>query len=113
MSASPDNLLTINSGSSSIKTSLYRLDGGEQLVAVGQIEGIGREQGRFRMSDAAGQEHVLGFDVAVHDTLLMCVAERGRDLAEQTNRFDDRQLPGGAAERGKGLRGREGWQPCA
>src|SRR5438477_4499422 len=55
--ATPQSLiLTINSGSSSIKTSLYRLDGGEQLIAVGQIEGIGREQGRFRMSDAAGQE---------------------------------------------------------
>jgi acetate kinase len=49
-------ILTINSGSSSIKTSLYRLDGGEQLIAAGQIEGIGREQARFRMSDAAGKK---------------------------------------------------------
>ncbi len=51
-------VLTINSGSSSLKTSLYRLDGGEQLVAVGQLEGIGREKGRFRMSDNAGQKLV-------------------------------------------------------
>src|SRR5437879_3417661 len=57
MTAAPQSLiLTINSGSSSIKTSLYRLDGGEQLIAIGQLEGIGREQGKFRMSDAAGQK---------------------------------------------------------
>src|SRR5687767_3685570 len=49
-------ILTINSGSSSLKTSVYRMDGGEQLLAAGQLEGIGREQGRFRMTDGGGQQ---------------------------------------------------------
>ncbi len=48
-------ILTINSGSSSVKASLYRFDDGEHLIAAGQLEGIGREQGRFQMKDASGQ----------------------------------------------------------
>jgi acetate kinase len=47
-------ILTINSGSSSLKSSLYRMDEEEQLLVVGQLEGITRERGRFRMKDAAG-----------------------------------------------------------
>src|SRR5262249_7316882 len=46
---------TINSGSSSIKTSLYRMSDAEQLLFVGQLDGITREQGKFRMRDAAGR----------------------------------------------------------
>src|SRR5438132_1576983 len=37
-------IFTINSGSSSIKTSFYRLDGSDQLLAAGHLEGIGQEQ---------------------------------------------------------------------
>src|SRR5438105_3716737 len=48
-------VLTINSGSSSIKTSVYRMAGGEELLAAGQLDGIGREQGRFRMKDGKEQ----------------------------------------------------------
>jgi acetate kinase len=48
-------ILTINSGSSSIKTSLYRLGDGEKLLIAGQLEGIGRERGVFQMKDGNGQ----------------------------------------------------------
>jgi acetate kinase len=47
-------VLTINSGSSSIKAALYRMGEGEHLSAAGQIEGIGRENGSFKVKDAAG-----------------------------------------------------------
>ena len=56
MSGQPDHLvLTVNSGSSSIKTSLYRLGGGEELLFVGELESIGQAEGRFCMRDAAKQ----------------------------------------------------------
>jgi acetate kinase len=48
-------ILTINSGSSSVKTSLYRMGRSEELVAVGQLEGIGREHGHFQVADGSGK----------------------------------------------------------
>lgn len=48
-------VLTVNSGSSSIKTSLYRLGGGEELLFVGELESIGQPEGRFSMRDAGKQ----------------------------------------------------------
>jgi acetate kinase len=56
MSQQPDALvLTINSGSSSIKVSLYRMGGDETLIVSGQLERIGHEDGRFAMKDAGGR----------------------------------------------------------
>ncbi len=48
-------ILTINSGSSSLKSAVYRFGDSEQLLVSGQLEGIGREKGLFRISDAAGK----------------------------------------------------------
>ena len=56
MNHSADSLiLTINSGSSSIKVSLYRMGNREELILKGQQEGIGQGEARFVMKDAAGQ----------------------------------------------------------
>jgi acetate kinase len=47
-------ILTINSGSSSLKTSLYRMGDREELVLEGQLEGIGREHGSFKVKNGDG-----------------------------------------------------------
>lgn len=47
-------ILTINSGSSSIKFSLYRMGEGETLVLRGEIEGIGQSGSLFHARDAEG-----------------------------------------------------------
>jgi acetate kinase len=47
-------ILTINSGSSSVKFSLYRLGSSEELRFSGKLERIGVEGGRFQARDQAG-----------------------------------------------------------
>ncbi len=51
-------ILTINSGSSSIKTSLYRLGEDESLVFDGQLERIGQDDGQFDLRDGGGRQLV-------------------------------------------------------
>ena len=41
---------------------------------------------------AAGQQHVVRLDVAVHDATIMRIRERRRDLAQQADRLAERQL---------------------
>jgi acetate kinase len=54
----PDAVLTINAGSSSLKFSLFRIEGGEPAPALaGEIEGIGTEP-HMTAQDAKGQELV-------------------------------------------------------
>jgi acetate kinase len=48
------HILTINSGSSSVKFSLYRLGTSEELRFSGKLERIGVEGGRFQARDQAG-----------------------------------------------------------
>jgi acetate kinase len=48
------HVLTINSGSSSLKFSLYEMGPGETAVLSGSMERIGLRGGRFRARDAAG-----------------------------------------------------------
>ncbi len=48
-------ILTINSGSSSIKFSVYRMDDSEDLVLSGEISGIGLEAGMFHARDGDGK----------------------------------------------------------
>ncbi len=50
----PRRILTINSGSSSIKFALYLAGAAEELVLAGQLERIGLDGGRFHCRDAAG-----------------------------------------------------------
>ncbi len=49
------NILTINSGSSSIKFSLYRMGLSETMVLAGEIERIGRSGSLFHAIDADGR----------------------------------------------------------
>jgi acetate kinase len=48
-------ILTLNTGSSSIKFSLYLTREGEQLLCSGSLDRIGREGGRFSVKDGDGQ----------------------------------------------------------
>ncbi|MEJ2671334.1 MAG: acetate/propionate family kinase, partial [Deltaproteobacteria bacterium] len=54
-SADTYQILTVNSGSSSIKFSLYRLGAAEELLLVGMLDRIGVEGGHFRAQDQAGK----------------------------------------------------------
>jgi acetate kinase len=47
-------ILTVNTGSSSLKAALYRMEGGEQSVLAVTVEGIGRSGSRMRIADASG-----------------------------------------------------------
>ena len=51
---SPGLILTINSGSSSLKAALYAFGEGEEFIARGQLDRIGLTGGHFQMADAAG-----------------------------------------------------------
>jgi acetate kinase len=58
----PDNgdvrVLTINSGSSSLKFSLYRMGEAETRILAGSLERIGLPGGQFRVRDPDGKEFV-------------------------------------------------------
>jgi acetate kinase len=47
-------ILTINTGSSSLKAALYRMDGGEQRMLAVIVERIGRSDSRILIADEAG-----------------------------------------------------------
>lgn len=56
MALDPDiHFLTLNSGSSSIKFSIWRMGGVETLVLSGQLGRIGLADGVFQVKDAAGR----------------------------------------------------------
>src|ERR1051326_6652962 len=48
-------ILTINTGSSSIKAALYDLDGAERLTIAAQVERIGLSGSHIRTADAEGK----------------------------------------------------------
>jgi acetate kinase len=50
------SVLALNSGSSSIKFAVYRIDGSEELLLRGKAERIGLEGGTFHAWDAHGKE---------------------------------------------------------
>lgn len=49
------HLLTINSGSSSIKFALFEMDQNETLVFIGKIERIGIKGSHFKLNDSSGK----------------------------------------------------------
>ena len=55
MSKEVMHILTVNSGSSSIKVALYRMDQEETRLFSGSLEGIGSGDGRFQVHDQAGK----------------------------------------------------------
>ncbi len=52
------HILTINSGSSSIKFSLYRMEPQEELVSTGSVRGIGLASGLFHVRDGSDKAAV-------------------------------------------------------
>ncbi len=65
------HVLTINSGSSSLKCSLYQMGPAETLVLSGSVERIGLRGGQFHMRDAAGKTLVDELvDLPDHDAAL-------------------------------------------
>jgi acetate kinase len=50
-----DRIFTVNSGSSSIKISLYEMDETETRILSGGIEGIGLQSGAFHVDDRLGK----------------------------------------------------------
>ena len=67
----PRHILTMNSGSSSLKFSLYEMGPAESLTLAGSVERIGLRGGRFSAQDASGnllaEEHP---EVADHDAAM-------------------------------------------
>jgi acetate kinase len=55
LASSAKLILTINSGSSSLKVALYRVDDGESLVLSGGAARLGLPGGRLRMTDPQGR----------------------------------------------------------
>jgi acetate kinase len=65
------HILTINSGSSSIKCALYDIDHVETLILSGDIQRIGLAGSRFLIRDAGGQTLIEDCrDLADHDAAL-------------------------------------------
>jgi acetate kinase len=78
-------ILTINSGSSSLKLGLYRTDADSadpQLLYRGSTDGVGKPGGSLTITDNAGKTMLR--EDASHDsqsTALACAAEKLRDLS--------------------------------
>src|SRR3989304_1521126 len=74
--AGVSRILTINSGSSSIKCSLYHIGQIETLVLLGDIERIGLHAARFCIRDTGGETLVEEYrDLADHDEALKALLD--------------------------------------
>src|SRR6516165_7137308 len=86
-------VLTVNSGSSSIKAALYRVGGDEALVVRGQLDRIGIGGGRFQMADGAGKSlEDWQIELPDHDAALRVLfdwlqSRHGGDLSEVGHRI--------------------------
>jgi acetate kinase len=98
MTDRPDGLLlTVNSGSSSLKAALYRA-GTEALVARGQLDRIGVPGGRFQMADAEGRPlEDRALDLPDHEAALhaLFVWLRGRQGDGEVRAVGHRIVHGG------------------
>jgi acetate kinase len=88
------HILTINSGSSSIKFSLYGLGETEALILKGELAGIGVEGGYFQAEDQAGHQLTAqNLDLPDHDAAWKTLFdwlqghEIGKDLPAVGHRF--------------------------
>ncbi len=95
-------ILTINSGSSSIKTALYRTGSGEDMLFRGQLDRIGAGVGRFEMKDAAGSVMEANErELRDHGAALEVLFEwlRGRPDAGKIDAVGHRVVHGGSRYR--------------
>jgi acetate kinase len=80
------NILTIKSGSSSIKFSLYRMGMQEELQSTGSLLGIGFTSGLFRVKDGPGKNVIeKEIDLRDHDAAFsaVCAFATASGLAEE------------------------------
>jgi acetate kinase len=78
----PFRILTINSGSSSLKLALYHMEQAETPALSGSLERIGLRTGLFHVKDAAGETLVeRHLDLPDHDAALKALFEWLQDYA--------------------------------
>lgn len=69
-------ILTINSGSSSIKFSIYRMETAETLIISGELEKIGKNEGFYQAKDAGGRKLIeKQIDLPDHEEALNVLFE--------------------------------------
>jgi acetate kinase len=93
-------ILTINSGSSSVKFALYRMGAGEILVLHGQLDRIGVTGGIFQARDPGGGrllDQIL--DLPDHDAAFKTLLDwlQGQGLGKDLQAIGHRLVHGGAA----------------
>ena len=97
----PDShILTINSGSSSIKFSLYVLGETERLVLEGELARIGVSQGFFQAEDHAGHQLTAQeLDLPDHEAALKTLFDwlQGHEIGQELHAVGHRLVHGGPA----------------
>ena len=95
-----NHILTINSGSSSIKFSLYGLGKTESLILKGELAGIGVEHGFFQAEDQAGHQ-LTGqkLDLPDHDAAWKTLFDwlQGHKIGKDLHAVGHRLVHGGTA----------------
>ncbi len=94
------HILTINSGSSSIKFSLYRLGETESLVLKGALAGIGVERGYFQTEDQAGHQLTARkIDLSDHDAAWKTLFDwlQSHEIGKDLHAVGHRLVHGGTA----------------
>jgi acetate kinase len=82
----PLQILTINSGSSSVKVALYRMERAETLTLSGSVERIGLKGGLFHLANGQGESLVdRHLDLPDHDAALKTLLDwlQGHDALGQ------------------------------
>ncbi len=98
--ASDSHILTINSGSSSIKFSLYGLDKTESLILKGGLAGIGIERGDFQAEDQAGHQLTAQkLNLPDHDAAWKTLFDwlQGHEIGRDLHAVGHRLVHGGTA----------------
>ncbi len=97
----PDShILTINSGSSSIKFSLYVLGETERLILEGELARIGVSQGLFQAKDQAGHQLTAQeLDLPDHEAALKTLFAwlQGHEIGKELHAVGHRLVHGGPA----------------
>jgi acetate kinase len=94
------HILTINSGSSSIKFSLYELGKTESLILKGELAGIGIEQGDLQAEDQEGHQLTAQkLDLPDHDAAWQTLFDwlQGHEIGKDLHAVGHRLVHGGPA----------------
>jgi acetate kinase len=94
------HILTINSGSSSIKFSLYGLGETEALILKGELAGIGVDRGYFQAEDQEGHQlTALKIELPDHDVAFKSLFDwlQGNEIGKDLHAVGHRLLHGGPA----------------